>query len=74
MRRKGIWVQLHYWPIHLQPFYLKKGFSKGQFKNAENYSKSCFSIPLFYKLTKQEQDKVIKFLKEGLYNLKKLHN
>ena len=72
MRRKGIFVQLHYWPIHLQPFYLKKGFSKGQFKNSENYSKSCFSIPLFYELTKQQQDKVIKFLKEGLYNLKKI--
>ena len=66
MRNKEVWVQLHYWPIHLQPFYRRLGFKRGYLPNSENYAESCFSIPLHYKTTNSEQDKVIALLEEGI--------
>ena len=63
MREENIGVQLHYTPVHLQPYYRKMGFKEGDFKEAENYSKSAFSIPLFPGLTIQEQDQVIQTLR-----------
>ena len=47
MRNKGVGVQLHYSPIHLQPYFRKLGFSRGDFPNSERYSKNSFSLPLF---------------------------
>ena len=41
-----IGTQLHYLPIHLQPYYKKLGFRKGDFLNAEKYSRKALSIPL----------------------------
>ena len=66
MRNNKIWVQLHYWPIHLQPFYKKLGFKMGYLPNSEFYAESCFSIPLHFKTTNQEQDIVISLLQEGI--------
>lgn len=62
MRRAGIGVQLHYWPIPLQPYFQKLGFSKGQFPNAENYAKTCFSLPLFPEMSYEDQDRTINML------------
>ena len=62
MRSAGIGIQLHYLPIHLQPYYRKLGFKEGNFPNAENYSKTCFSIPLYEDLKKSDQKKVIQTL------------
>ena len=62
MRSSGIGIQLHYLPIHLQPYYRKLGFKEGDFPNAENYSKTCFSIPLYEDLKKSDQKKVIQTL------------
>jgi len=69
MRRNNVWVQLHYWPIHLQPFYKNLGFKRGYLPNAEEYSESCFSIPLHFNINKFDQDKVVTLLKEGLRNI-----
>ncbi len=66
MRNNEIWVQLHYWPIHLQPFYKKLGFKRGYLPNSELYAESCFSIPLHFKTTTQEQDKVMSLLQDGI--------
>lgn len=46
MRSRGVGVNVHYIPIHLQPYYQKLGFSKGDFPQAENYYKSAISIPM----------------------------
>ncbi len=46
--------QLHYLPIHLQPYYKKFGFKKGDFKNAELYSKKALSIPLHFTMTNSD--------------------
>jgi UDP-4-amino-4,6-dideoxy-N-acetyl-beta-L-altrosamine transaminase len=66
MRARQIGVQLHYWPIHLQPYYQHLGFQLGQFPNSEIYAHTCLSLPLFPDLNEGEQDRVLKALDESL--------
>lgn len=66
LQAAGIGVQVHYIPIHLQPFYQKFGFKKGDFKVAESYYKNAISLPLFPTLTQEEQEKAIAALRENV--------
>ncbi|AGH80986.1 flagellin modification protein/polysaccharide biosynthesis protein [Psychromonas sp. CNPT3] len=66
LREKGIGVNLHYFPIHMQPYYQKLGFITGKLPEAELYYKNALSLPLFHKMTLAEQDKVIEVLSEVL--------
>jgi len=54
LRASGIGVQLHYSPVHLQPYYRRLGFLEGDFPNAEAYATNAISLPLFPGL--QEED------------------
>lgn len=67
LRQANIGVNLHYIPVHLQPYYQKLGFKYGDFPNAENYYKEVISLPLYYDLTEENQDYVINTLKEILF-------
>ena len=62
LRKNKIGVQLHYFPVHLQPFFRNLGFKEGLFPSAEEYSKTSFSIPLFPELKLEDQKYVIKSL------------
>ena len=62
MRNAGIGVQLHYWPIPLQPYFRELGFGLGQFPNAEKYAQTCFSLPLFPSMNEYDQDRVVRVL------------
>ncbi len=62
LRASGIGVNVHYIPVHMQPYYKDRGFKKGDFPKSENYYKSVISIPLFQSLTKQMQDEVAETL------------
>lgn len=66
MREKNILVNVHYIPVHTQPYYQAKGFSQGDFPIAENYYETAISIPLYFGLGEEEQDYVIEALKEIL--------
>ena len=66
MRACRIGVQLHYWPIHLQPHYRSLGFEAGTFPLAETYATSCFSLPLYPDLTESDQDRVLQALNQCL--------
>ena len=55
LRASGIGVQLHYLPVHLQPYYRQLGFSDGYAPLAEAYSHSAISVPLYPDLTYDEQ-------------------
>lgn len=66
LREAEIGVNLHYIPIHLQPYYSKYGFKSGDFPNAENYYKTAITLPLYPKLKNEEQDYVVKILKGAL--------
>ena len=59
MRAAQIGVQLHYWPIPLQPHYRRLGFQPGDFPLAERYANTSFSLPLFPGMTDADQDRVL---------------
>lgn len=63
LRKMNIGVNLHYIPVHTQPYYQKIGFSWGDFPNSEGYYQSAISLPIFPTLSKREQGYVIKKLK-----------
>jgi UDP-4-amino-4,6-dideoxy-N-acetyl-beta-L-altrosamine transaminase len=54
LRGAGIFCQLHYIPIHLQPFYQNLGFKKNDYPNAEAYYQRSMSLPLFPDLKESE--------------------
>lgn len=56
LRTKGIGVNLHYIPIHTQPYYRSMGFKFGDFPNSEKYYNEAISIPLYPLLTDVEQE------------------
>ena len=64
MRKNGIGVQLHYSPVHLQPFYKEFGFKKGDFPKAEEYASRSFSLPLYPELTNYNLREIVRILKE----------
>ena len=65
MRENNIFVQVHYIPLHLMPYYRKKfGFKKGDFPVAENYYSREVSLPMYPTLTKEELEYIIKVIKE----------
>jgi UDP-4-amino-4,6-dideoxy-N-acetyl-beta-L-altrosamine transaminase len=66
LREAQIGVNLHYIPVHTQPYYQKRGFQWGDFPEAEQYYREAISIPLYYGLTDIEQDRVVKSLQEVL--------
>ncbi len=63
LRAAGVLVNLHYIPVHMQPYYQKMGFESGQFPEAEQYYKEAISIPLFSAMTEEQQDTVCSTLK-----------
>ncbi len=66
MRAAGIGVNVHYIPVHLQPYYRRRGFKPGDFPNAEAYYAGALSLPLHARLTEAEQDRVVASLREAL--------
>lgn len=59
LRAAGIGVNLHYIPVHQQPFYRKLGFCKGQFPEAERYYNEAISLPLYPSMMREDQEFVI---------------
>ena len=66
LRAKDIMVNLHYIPVHIQPYYQKMGFKPGDYPEAENYYREAISIPMHTVLTLAEQDQVVSTLREAM--------
>jgi dTDP-4-amino-4,6-dideoxygalactose transaminase len=66
LRNRGILVNVHYIPVHTQPYYQKMGFSWGDFPHAETYYHSAISIPMYPTLTDAGQTQIIHALHEIL--------
>lgn len=64
LREKGVGVNVHYIPVHTQPYYENMGFKAGDYPNAEHYYQRAISIPLFPRMTELEQDQVVTILAE----------
>ena len=62
MRSAGIGVNVHYIPVHRQPFYQELGFKQGDFPNAETYYDHTLSLPMYPLLTSRQQSNVVNIL------------
>ncbi len=58
LRAAGIGVQLHYSPVHLQPYYRRLGFHEGDFPEAEAYATNAISLPLYPGLQEKDLQRV----------------
>lgn len=69
LRAANIGVNLHYIPVHLQPYYQKNfSFQTGDFPQAEQYYKEAISLPLYPDLTKEQQNYIVETLEGILRN------
>jgi UDP-4-amino-4,6-dideoxy-N-acetyl-beta-L-altrosamine transaminase len=64
LRAAGIGVQLHYSPVHLQPYYRDLGFGEGYFPEAEAYARSAMSLPLHPGIRREDQEYVALMVKK----------
>ena len=69
LKRAGIGVNVHYIPIHTQPYYRRMGFKLGQFPNAESYYRKSISLTLYFGLTEKDQDQVCATLEQSLFEV-----
>jgi len=66
LKENSIFAQVHYEPIHLQPYYKNSGNKQGDMPVAENFYAHCLSLPMYPSLTDEEQNYVIEKVKEFL--------
>lgn len=63
LKQHNIFAQVHYIPVHQQPYYAELGYEKECYPNANAYYEKCLSIPMYPTLTEEEQDFVIETIK-----------
>lgn len=66
LRELGIGVNLHYIPVHTQPYYERMGFKPDDFPQSQTYYQEAISIPMFQTMSDEQQDEVIQALKKSL--------
>ncbi len=66
LRRQGIGVNLHYIPVHTQPFYQKMGFNPADYPEALRYYSEAISLPMYPTMTEADQQRVVAALCEAL--------
>jgi UDP-4-amino-4,6-dideoxy-N-acetyl-beta-L-altrosamine transaminase len=66
LREQGIGVNLHYIPVHTQPYYQAMGFAAEDFPEAVTYYREAISLPMFQGLADEQQDQVVDVLKSAL--------
>lgn len=66
LRAAQIGVNVHYIPIHTQPYYAALGFRRGDFPEAERYYARALSLPLFPAMTEAQQSRVVDVLRAAL--------
>lgn len=68
LRKRGIGTQVHYIPVHTQPYYTGLGFAPGSMPISEDYYERTISLPMFPTLTDEDQDTVVETLTDILTN------
>ena len=66
LRENGIGVNLHYIPVHTQPYYQAMGFTEGEFPESERYYQEAISLPMFHGMTEEQQNTVVRVVTEIL--------
>jgi UDP-4-amino-4,6-dideoxy-N-acetyl-beta-L-altrosamine transaminase len=67
LREEGVGVNLHYIPVHTQPYYAKMGFQADDFPEAKKYYAEAISLPMFQTLSNAQQDQVMDVLQKVLH-------
>ena len=65
-REKGLNLQVHYIPVHTQPYYQEQGYKWGDYPNAENYYNHCISLPLYPDLKDEDLTEIVRRIKSIL--------
>jgi UDP-4-amino-4,6-dideoxy-N-acetyl-beta-L-altrosamine transaminase len=66
LREQGIGVNLHYIPVHTQPYFQRMGFKVGDFLQAESYYAEAISLPMYQAMSEQQQDTVIAAVRKAV--------
>lgn len=66
LRARGIGVNLHYIPVHTQPYYQRRGFKAGDFPEAERYYAEAISLPIYPGMSDAQQNQIVAAMKEAL--------
>lgn len=66
LREQGIGVNLHYIPVHTQPYYAQMGFKPEDFPVAQAYYREAISIPMFQTMSNEQQDQVVAAIAKAL--------
>jgi len=66
LREQGIGVNLHYIPVHTQPYYQRMGHKVGDYPQAEQYYAEAISLPMYQTLSDSQQDQVVAALQKVL--------
>jgi len=66
LRANGVGVNLHYIPVHTQPYYESIGFRQGDYPNSEDYYTRAMSLPLYPGMTESDQDYIVNILQRAL--------
>ncbi|MBH3359058.1 UDP-4-amino-4,6-dideoxy-N-acetyl-beta-L-altrosamine transaminase [Pseudomonas guariconensis] len=66
LRDQGIGVNLHYIPVHTQPYFARMGFNADDFPLAQSYYREAISLPMFQTMTLEQQDEVIAAVERAL--------
>lgn len=69
LRERGVGVNLHYIPVHIQPYYKNLGFNKDDFPESIKYYNTAISLPMFPNLTEQQQLEVVSKLRDSISEL-----
>jgi len=69
--QSGVAVNLHYIPVHRQPYYEKLGFKAGDFPEAESFHREVLSLPIYPTLQDSAQEHVVQTLSTELCALER---
>ncbi len=69
LRKQNIFCQIHYFPVHLMPYYKQFGWKEGDLPHAEKYYSQCISIPMFPTLAMTDVNTIIELIKTYYDNL-----
>lgn len=66
LRDQGVGVNLHYIPVHTQPYYAQMGFKPEDFPASQSYYREAISIPMFQTMSDEQQDQVVLAITKAL--------
>ena len=64
LRQNGVAANVHYIPVHRQPYYEKLGFKLGDFPGAEQFHREVISLPIYPTLSEDQHKQILDSLRD----------